>query len=262
MSFSVQTRACCTRPPVVLRGGYDYKEKGEYIDFNGMKTYVTGNPSATRGIFLCYDVFGLFVQAIKGCDILAYGSDETPDNAGDFKVFMPDFWGDHPQDLNNFPPKTPKQRQAVYDFMTGPANPKTVLPLMQPLHDAFQKHSPKINSWSLVGFCWGVKMLALVTTKGTKFQAAAGCHPSLMDVEDAKKVSVPFCIMPSQDEDPELVDAWFHEIKARNPNSYLETFGDQVHGWMTSRADFNNLHNYEEYLRGYRIMRTFLAAHA
>jgi dienelactone hydrolase len=149
-------------------------------------------------------VFGLFVQAIKGADILAFGSTETADDAGEYKVFMPDFWGDHPQDLSIFPPKTPKQRQQVYDFMTGRGNPQTVLPSMNPLHEAFQKSSPQIKSWSIVGFCWGVKMCALMTAADTKFKAAAGCHPSLMDVGDAKKVSVPFCVLPSQDEDPEV----------------------------------------------------------
>ncbi|KAF9883334.1 hypothetical protein FE257_003752 [Aspergillus nanangensis] len=261
MSFEVQTKACCTRPPITLRGGYDYEEKGEYINFNGIKTYVTGNPKATRGIFLFYDVFGLFVQAIKGADILASDYAQMPDGAGDFKVFMPDFWGDHPQDLANFPPKTPKQRKAVIDFMTGPADPKKTLPLVGPLIEAFEATNPQITSWSTLGFCWGVKMGALTATKGTKFKAVAGCHPSLMDVEDAKHITVPVCLCPSQDEDPALVDAWFSNVKRNNPASYLEVFGDQVHGWMTSRADFNDIHAFEEYLRGYRIVRTFLAKH-
>lgn len=156
-------------------------------------------------------MFGLFIQAIKGADILAWGSTETPDSAGNYKVFMPDFWGDHPQDLTNFPPKTPQQRQAVMEFMTGPANPQTVLSSMEPLHAAFQKHSPEIRTWSIVGFCWGVKMAALMTTAGTKYRAAAGCHPSLMDVQDAKQITVPFCVLPSQDENP--------EVSARSPST-------------------------------------------
>ncbi|KIW68155.1 hypothetical protein PV04_04121 [Phialophora macrospora] len=261
MGFTVQSKACCSRPPIVLRGGYTYEEKGKYENFNGMKTYVTGSDQATRGVFLAYDVFGLYVQAIKGADILAWDYPELPDGAGEFKVFMPDFWGDHPQDLANFPPKTPKQMKAVVDFMTGPANPDKIVPMIGPLFDAFQKANPQIKTWSILGFCWGVKIAALVTTQGTKFSAAAGAHPSLMDIEDTKHVTVPFCVLPSQDEDPEYVEAWFANLKRASPQSYLETFGDQVHGWMTSRADFNNLHAYEEYLRGYRIVRTFFAAH-
>lgn len=165
---------------------------------------VTGNRNASRGIFLCYDVFGIFVQAIKGADILASDYPDMPDGAGNFKVFMPDFWGDHPQDLGNFPPKTPKQKKAVADFLSGPADPNKILPMISPLLDRFQAENPHIQSWSVVGFCWGVKIASLVTTRGTRFKAAAGAHPTLMEVEDAKHITVPMCILPSQDEDPKV----------------------------------------------------------
>lgn len=165
---------------------------------------MTGSPTATRGVFLCYDVFGLFVQAIKGADILASDYEQMPDGAGDFKVFMPDFWGDHPQDLANFPPKTPVQRKAILKFFEEQGDPSKTVPLIKPLLDAFQEKNPQITSWSTLGFCWGVKITSLVTTKGTVFKAAAGAHPSLMDVEDAKHIVVPTCILPSQDEDPDV----------------------------------------------------------
>lgn len=52
MSFTVQSKACCTRPPIVLRGGYDYEEKGQYVDFNGMKTCEEKRPISME---LCDD---------------------------------------------------------------------------------------------------------------------------------------------------------------------------------------------------------------
>jgi hypothetical protein len=55
------------------------------------------------------------------------------------------------------------------------------------------------------------------------------------------------------------MDLYASTLKTVSPNSYYETFGDQVHGWMTSRADFNDFHKFEEYLRGYRIARTFFS---
>ncbi len=130
--MQIQSKACCTRPPVQLSGGYDsYKLKGKYTEYDGMKTckynarppthigtqdqsYLsypsprldeTGPAGAKRGIFVIYDVFGLYIQSLKGCDILAYDYDEQPDNAGHFQVFMPDFFGDHPQKMENFPPQ-------------------------------------------------------------------------------------------------------------------------------------------------------------
>jgi hypothetical protein len=74
-----------------------------------------------------------------------------------------------------------------------------------------------------------------------------------------------------------MIEKWTAALKAVSPLSYSETFDDQVHGWMTSRyenfvtpryvatgltserADFNDVHKFKEYLRGYRIVRTFLA---
>ena len=162
----------------------------------------TGSPSAKRGIFLCYDVFGLYIQALRGADILASGYSQTPDDAGEFKVFMPDFWGDHPQDMANFPPKTPKQFKAIMDFMTGPAAPDKTLPLMAPLLDEMKRRNPGIESWAIMGFCWGGKITALMSQEGTPYKAAAQCHPSLLDVEDAKLVTIPMVVLPSMDEDP------------------------------------------------------------
>ncbi len=162
----------------------------------------TGSPTAKRGIFLCYDVFGLYIQALRGADILASGYAPTPDGSGDFKVFMPDFWGDHPQDLANFPPKTPKQIKAIIDFMTGPADPDKTTPLIRPMLEEIKKRNPAIETWAIMGFCWGGKIAALQSQSGTPFKAAAQCHPSLLDVEDAKHVTIPMVVLPSMDEDP------------------------------------------------------------
>lgn len=36
--MQVQSKACCSRPPVTLAGGYDYEPKGKYVSYNGLKT--------------------------------------------------------------------------------------------------------------------------------------------------------------------------------------------------------------------------------
>jgi dienelactone hydrolase len=164
----------------------------------------TGPSGAKRGILVIYDVFGLYVQALKGADILGYDYDEQPDNAGEFQVFMPDWFGDHPQDMANFPPKNPKQFKAIMDFMHGHGDPARTVPLIAPLMADVRKRHPEIESFSILGFCWGGKIASLVCQEGTIFKAAAQCHPSMLDTEDAKKVTVPMCILPSQDEVPEV----------------------------------------------------------
>lgn len=156
---------------------------------------------------------------------MGFGYNEHPDDAGEFQVFMPDWFGDHPQDLDNFPPKTPKQFKAILDFMQGPGNPEKTVPLIAPLMGDIQKAHPEIESWCILGFCWGGKIASLVCQKGTIFKAAAQCHPSLLETEDAKKVVVPMCILPSQDEVPEVSHP--HGLQIRDLN-VTESFGHIV----------------------------------
>ena len=174
------------------------------IDLADCKPDETGSSSAKRGIFLCYDVFGLYIQTLKGADILASGFDQTPDGVGDFKVFMPDFFGDNPQDMANFPPKTPKQTKAIVAFMTGPAAPDKNWPLVVPMLDDMKKRNPEIETWAIMGTCWGGKIAAILSRSGSPFKASGQVHPSLLDLEDAKQVTIPMVVLPSQDEDPEV----------------------------------------------------------
>lgn len=57
-----QSHACCTVPPVVADG---YKEKGEWITINGMKTYATGLKDAKTALLVVYDIFGYVVEECR-----------------------------------------------------------------------------------------------------------------------------------------------------------------------------------------------------
>ena len=160
---------------------------------------------------MVYDVFGLYIQTIKGADILASGYAPANDTAGDFKVFMPDFFGDNPQDMANFPPKTPKQTKAIMDFMYGPASPDKSVPLVGPIMEEIQKAHPEVTSWAVFGTCWGGKIAALVSQEGTMFKASGQVHPSLLALDDAGKVANPMVVLPSMDEDVEVRESRFTE---------------------------------------------------
>ena len=80
-TMSTQSKACCTVPPVVSEG---YKEKGEWITINGMKTYATGPKDAKSALLVVYDIFGFFPQTLQGADILAHS-----DKDHQYQVFMP-----------------------------------------------------------------------------------------------------------------------------------------------------------------------------
>jgi dienelactone hydrolase len=69
--------------------------------------------------------------------------------------------------------------------------------------DIMKKH-PEIKEWGVVGYCWGAKMAALCSREGSVFRASALLHPSLLEQEDAGKVTVPMCVLASVDEIPEV----------------------------------------------------------
>jgi hypothetical protein len=97
--MSTQSKACCTVPPVVSEG---YKEKGEWITINGMKTYATGPKEAKSALLVVFDIFGFWsqvrgqssqvnaaanissLQTLQGADILAHS-----DKGHQYQVFMP-----------------------------------------------------------------------------------------------------------------------------------------------------------------------------
>lgn len=59
----------------------------------------------------------------------------------------------------------------------------------------------------------------------------------MVDPEDAKKISIPFALLPSKDESKEDVEKWEKEVK---PKHIVEWFPDQVHGWMAARSDLKD----------------------
>lgn len=65
-------------------------------------------------------------------------------------------------------------------------------------------------------------------------------------------------MLASKDEDPERVVA-FHE--ALNTPKVVHIFDDQVHGWMSARADLKDPHVKTEYERGYHIALVFFGEH-
>jgi hypothetical protein len=58
-------------------------------------------------------------------------------------------------------------------------------------------------------------------------------------------------VLPSGDEDVETVK----EFEKRLPEGkYVETFKDRVHGFMASKADFENEKAHADYLKGYELL--------
>ncbi|KAL6721829.1 hypothetical protein ACLMJK_000934 [Lecanora helva] len=243
---SGHSQACCTVPPAVVK---DYKQKGKYIDLNGMSCYTTGPSNATSAILIVFDIFGYFPQTIQGADILAHA-----DANHQYQVFMPDFFYGKPLPKSVFPPDTDEKKKQMGDFFAGPANPQENAKKVSSLIGEIEKQVKGIQKWGALGMCWGGKVVTLTGQDSKTFSALAEVHPAMVDPNDAKGIKVPFCMLASGDEDAEAVKNF---EKTLTVDKHVETFGDQLHGWMAARGDLENEQVRKEYERGYQVLLDF-----
>ncbi|KAI1415497.1 hypothetical protein F5Y13DRAFT_156162 [Hypoxylon sp. FL1857] len=240
--------ACCNIPPVVSEG---YVAKGSYTELGSYKTYVTGPADAEKGIIVIYDIFGYFDQTLQGADLLATGK-----KSQQHKVFIPDWFKGNPCPIEWFPPDTEEKQKNLGGFFSDPEHaPHTVAAKLPEYVKAVQASNPSIKSWGILGYCWGGKVASLVTSGDSNlFQIAAACHPAMVDPTEADGIKVPFILLASGEEPADTVKEY--ESKLKVPH-HVETFGDQVHGWMAARADLSNPRVKEEYARGYQTVLDF-----
>ncbi|RYO74759.1 hypothetical protein DL766_009583 [Monosporascus sp. MC13-8B] len=243
------SEACCNVPPVVSKG---YDAKGSYEELGGFKTYTTGPGDATKGIITIYDIFGYFPQTLQGADILA-----TSDSNQKYRVFIPDWFDGKPFPLEKFPPDTPEKQKELGEFFQKYSPPSVAAKVPNYLK-AVQAKYPEIQSWAVMGFCWGGKVAALtVSAPNNAFKAGIQAHPAMVDPSEADKIKVPFCMLASKDEKAEDVEKFEAGLTAAP--KHVEIFGDQVHGWMAARADLEDERVRSEYKRGYETVLKFLS---
>ena len=73
----------------------------------------------------------------------------------------------------------------------------------------------------------------MTSQSGTSFSAAAEVHPAMVDPNDARGITVPLCMLASGDENKDAVKGFEEALKVPK---HVETFPDQVHGWMAARC--------------------------
>ncbi|KAK5991030.1 putative AIM2 family protein C30D10.14 [Cladobotryum mycophilum] len=226
--------ACCNIPPIVSKG---YEKKGSYQEIGGYKTYVTGPANATKAIVVIFDIFGYFDQTLQGADILAH-SDK------------------HQQ--YRLPPDNEEKQKKLGEFF-GTFPPPKIAGLVPDYVKAVKAKESSIEKLALIGYCWGGKVVALTTKADTNpFSAAASIHPAMVDPADAEGLDIPFALLASGDEP---VDAVKKFEAALNVPKHVETFGDQIHGWMAARSDLSDERVKQEYERGYKTLLEFFGKH-
>ena len=76
----------------------------------------------------------------------------------------------------------------------------------------------------------------------------------MVEPNDGKGISIPICMLPSGDENQEDIKGFQEALTVPN---YIETFADQVHGWMAARADLEKENVKKAYERGYSVVLGF-----
>ncbi|MCJ1311232.1 hypothetical protein MMC25_004903 [Agyrium rufum] len=211
----------------------------------------TGPSTATSAILIIYDIFGFSPQSLQGADILAHADDEHHQ----YQVFMPDFFHGNPADHSWYPPDTPEKGEKLGNFFktaaAPPANAAKIGPILKMIKE---KSGGTITKIGGLGMCWGGKIISLTSGADTGFSAVAEVHPAMVDANDAKAITVPICMLASGHENADDVKAFKEALKVPN---HVETFQDQVHGWMAARGDLSDARVREEYERGYKILLDF-----
>ncbi|KAL9102862.1 MAG: hypothetical protein Q9163_002043 [Psora crenata] len=204
---------------------------------------------------MIYDIFGLFPQTLQGADLVAYA-----DSSHQYRVFMPDFFLGKPVPLDMFPPDTDEKKKKLGEFFAGPAAPAKTAQLVPQLVKKLEatEEGKGVQKWGSLGMCWGGKIVSLTSQSGTPFSAAAEVHPAMVDRNDAKGITIPLCMLASGDENEDEVKAFNDELQVPN---HIETFRDQVHGWMGARGDLKKDRVKEEYERGYKTVLEFYRKH-
>jgi dienelactone hydrolase len=148
---------------------------------------------------------------------------------------MPDFFKGSPVKMEWYTNPTEENQQNINNFMTTHADPTPIVEKI--LHksgimDEMKTKYSQVTSWGVIGYCWGGKITALVSKKGTPFSCAVQTSPALLEVSDAEKAEIPMAILASNEENAETVKAYGEALTVAK---HVETWKDNLHGWMSAR---------------------------
>lgn len=124
---------------------------------------------------------------------------------------------------------------------------------------AAEKNNPNIKSWGIIGYCWGGKMASILAgSKDLLFKVAVQTSPAMIDAGDAANVKIPTMMLISEEEAVSDVKTYEESLKVPK---HIEIFEDQVHGFMSARADLKDSKAKAEYERGYKLALVFFHDH-
>ena len=166
----------------------------------------------------------------------------------------PDFFDGKPADISWYPPDNDEKGKKLGEFFNNQAAPPKTLERIPKVLEEIKSKNSGISEWGIVGYCWGGKIVNLISQEGTPFKAAASCHPAMVDANDAPGVKIPFAMLPSKDESKDDVEKWQKEIKVKN---VVQWWPNQVHGFMAARSDLKDPNVKADYEKAYNLLLNF-----
>ncbi|KAF2100430.1 alpha/beta-hydrolase [Rhizodiscina lignyota] len=237
--------ACC--PSELPAVSSDYSPKGDYATYADLNTYVIGPSDAKKAIIIVYDIFGFHPSTFQGADRLAASTNAL--------VFVPDFFKGKALPLSGFPPDTAEKKQLIDAVMKIALPPQHIPNLWNFVDELTEKKG--ITAWGSFGLCWGGKITALASAKGTKFKASGTAHPGRPDAADAKGIIIPYLSLFSKgDGDPAVVKECSEILKAKE-GCEVEHYTDMHHGWMAARANLKDPENVKQFEKGWNQTAAF-----
>ncbi|KAJ1960471.1 hypothetical protein GGI12_003783 [Dipsacomyces acuminosporus] len=211
--------ACCNTPPVKAQ----YQQTGEMGKLGDLACYFAGSKSSKRGIIVNYDIFGYHANVIQLCDILA--------GVG-YQVILPDFLKGNPLTLEDL-----GKHDVFAEFVKTRGSWKSNKATYIAARDYLVSNG--VTSVSIVGFCWGGKMVVSALAELDGFAGGAVVHPALLVPEDFEKVNAPFLVLPSREEPDFSKEFALVKAKAFGPKCDMVRFDDMHHGFCGARGDWS-----------------------
>jgi len=193
------------------------------------------------------DIFGFSTQVLQGADRLA---------SNKYLVFYPDFFDGEPAKGAWWAPTSedgPAKIKAFFATLAGKNSPATALGRIPAFIAEVTKEKKTIETWGGFGLCWGGKVVS-IGGDNLGMKVSVQVHPAMLDASDALKITIPFALLASKDEDAAEVEKFGANLKGEK---LVETFNDLGHGWMGARGNLEEEKGREGFTEGYKWVADF-----
>ena len=223
----MSTAACCPTDRTAAAASHESSARGKMEKLNSMDCYVVGSGSHT--VVLVYDIFGFHSNNYELADSISQSLG--------WVVVIPDLFRGSPWPAVNFPPRGQDQASMFSRFLNSQADCGQRALDVKAVIDHYR--SGVRQTFSIIAFCWGCKVAALVNDyPGVK--SICGAHPSFLTASDGFAVNVPTLWLPTADDDISDYINGFTSARRDKFVTVSSDFSDLFHGFMAARGDWMN----------------------